>query len=142
MEIIMFITEKVTLKLRSNRPIKSMLTRCYQNYCHQIQKKLSRQKAKTPTRSANKRIDSGDDSETSKIDVAGIVEKIQDSENFTDIEKNILDKSDQLPRILLAGQFAHEHGQNSFTTGDIEGITDQLGMKIIQTNASKCIAKK
>ena len=79
--------------------------------------------------------------EAVKVDVAGIVARIQDADNFADIEKNILNKPAQLPRVLLVSQYADDNGHDSITTGDIEAITDQLGMKITQPNASKCVGK-
>jgi len=78
--------------------------------------------------------------ERSIIDVADIAAKIHDSDKFQQIEKNILNKNHMLPRVLLAFHFAHENGAEFITTGDVEAITDQLRIKIAQSNVSHCIS--
>ncbi len=74
------------------------------------------------------------------IDVAGIVARIHESDEFDNLEKHILNKASQLPRVLLAFKFAHDSGHHTLTTGDVEAITDQLGIKISQANVSHCIS--
>jgi hypothetical protein len=74
------------------------------------------------------------------IDVPTIVKNIHESDSFEQIEQNILNKKSQLGRVLLASYFAHQVGQEHLTTGDIEDITDELGVKIAQSNVSHCIA--
>ena len=99
-----------------------------------------KQKSRQVTSRKRKESTSAEETETVKIDVACVVARIHDADNFTEIEKNILDKSAQLPRILLVCKFAHEYGHDYITTGDIEALTDELGIKIASTNASNCIA--
>jgi hypothetical protein len=82
----------------------------------------------------------GKESDQTSVDVPGVVADIHDADNYADIEKHVLNKRAELPRILLVCHFAHEHGHAWLTTGDIEALTDQLGMKISQANASNCIS--
>jgi hypothetical protein len=96
------------------------------------QRKQARSKAKDVTGERGSKLPS--------IDVPGIVAKIHEADNFGDIEKHILNKSAQLPRILLVCHFAHERGHEWVTTGDIESLTDELGTKISTTNVGHTIS--
>lgn len=74
------------------------------------------------------------------INYAAIANAVHESDKTEDIQKNILNKRNSLGRILTAFHFAHETGNEYLTTGDVEKITDQLGVKISQPNVSHCIA--
>ncbi|MEP1306241.1 MAG: hypothetical protein ABJK11_13900 [Balneola sp.] len=75
------------------------------------------------------------------IDVVKIVNAIYDAENHDIVEEKILKKSNQLNRILMVFAFVnkvYDHN-TSITTGDIENITDQLGVRIKRPNAANKI---
>ena len=81
--------------------------------------------------------DAGSKKEESAVDIPALVEAINESDDHEGIEKHILNTSDQLNRIILCLHFAHEHLDSAYlTTGDIEKITNQLGVKITSQNAS------
>jgi hypothetical protein len=69
-----------------------------------------------------------------------MVEKIHESDSFEKIEQNILNIKGQLERVLLGLYFARDVGHEYLTTGDIEDLTDELGVRIAQSNVSHCIA--
>jgi hypothetical protein len=90
---------------------------------------------------SRKTIDTGSDkSETPSLDVAGIVTHIKDSDDYQTIETNIFDRRDQLARIMMCMHFAKEFCEDAFiTTGQIEAITNQFGVKVGQANAANKI---
>ena len=94
-------------------------------------KKKAHQKIKENT--------SNDSSDNTEIDITGIVSAINDDDSHTMIEENILNKSGQLPRIIMCLHFADDLLAQTLTTGDIQTITDQLGIKISNTNAANTI---
>lgn len=76
------------------------------------------------------------------LDVAGFVANIKDSQIYSKVEKNIIDKRDMLPRIMMCMHFASEFSEDPYlTTGQIEAITDQLSIKIGMANAANKIKK-
>lgn len=80
----------------------------------------------------------------SKTDIVKLVEFIKESDKFPDVDKNILEKSSQLPKILMCVYFAKDCFPNNpyLRTGEIDTITDQLGVRIQITNVSKTITRK
>ncbi len=76
----------------------------------------------------------------SEIDVARIVNAVNDSEDHGNIETHVLNKRGQIGRVLLAFRFAHDCGFEELTTGDVEKITDQLGVKLHVSAVSHCIS--
>ena len=74
------------------------------------------------------------------VDFAAVSNAVHESDKTKNIEQNVLNKRGLLGRILIAFHFAHETGNEYLTTGDVEKITDQLGVKIAQSNVSHCIA--
>jgi len=81
----------------------------------------------------------GEEQETT-VDFAAVANAVHESDKTKDIDQNVLNKRGLLGRILIAFHFAHETGNEYLTTGDVEKITDQLGVKIAQSNVSHCIA--
>ena len=75
----------------------------------------------------------------SKVDYAKITNLVHEFEEYSAVEENILNTNNRLGRILLAFKFAHEAGYPTITTGDVERITDQLGIKISTSNVSHAI---
>jgi hypothetical protein len=83
----------------------------------------------------------GQTEQDTSVNVTEVVARINDSDDYGQIENNILNKSRVLPRVLLAFHFAHENGSDFITTGDVEAITDQLRIKIAKQNVSHCISE-
>lgn len=80
------------------------------------------------------------DRNSTSIDFPAIVEAINDSDEHDSIDKHILSKSAQLPRIIMCLDFAATALDSPYlTTGHIQTITDQLGVKIKSQNAAKTI---
>ena len=78
--------------------------------------------------------------DTNQVDVAAIVDAINDSDDHAEIDKYILSKVGQLPRIIMCLHFAAETLDSpTLTTGNIQTITDQLGIKIGAANAGATI---
>lgn len=72
-----------------------------------------------------------------------IVNKIKNCTENDKIEKNILDKTSQSGRILLPFYICSKYfSTETLTTGDIEKITTELGVKVKQPNVSKTIKKE
>lgn len=99
--------------------------------------------AKRPRRKATTKSDSSDSpQDAAGVDVPAIVEAINDSDEHDDIDKNILSKSAQLPRIIMCLHFAESVLDSpNLTSGDIQTITDQLSVKIKSQNAGTTIKK-
>ena len=94
-----------------------------------------------PTKPAKRKAEKavGKDEERS-VDIPTLVDAINESDNHGKIEENILNKSSRLGRIILCLYYANEVLESPFlTTGDIEKITNQLGIKLSSQNASKAI---
>jgi hypothetical protein len=74
------------------------------------------------------------------LDVPGFVAQIKDSDDYSDLEQNIIDKPAMLPKLLMCMHFAKELSDDPYlTTGQIQAITDQLGIKIHMANVGKAI---
>ncbi len=102
--------------------------------------KPARKTATKKTTSPKKNSSSDDGNGESSVDIISIVNAINDSDKHPVIEAKILKKSTQLNRILLAFYFAHEvNADYNITTGDVEKITHQLGIRIKGNNVSRSI---
>ena len=78
--------------------------------------------------------------EENSVDVPTLVDAINESDKHENIEKNILNKPSQINRIILCLYYASEVlDPPCLTTGDIEKITNQLGVKLSSQNAAKTI---
>ena len=101
--------------------------------------------AKPPQRrSPNRRQSASNstDEDSGQVDVAAIVEAISDSDDYDAIDTHILSKVGQLARIIMCLKFASTTLESpQLTTGNIELITDQLGIKITPQNAGKVIKR-
>lgn len=83
-----------------------------------------------------------DVSAEAELDIAGLVTYIKDSKIYPEVEKNIIDKRGVLPRIMMCMHFASEFSDELYLkTGQVEAITDQLGIKIGMANAANNIKK-
>lgn len=78
----------------------------------------------------------------SGFDAAKVAAAVKSSKFFPTIQKSILNRSNQLNRIMLCFYFVKEvYGPQALTTGDIESITAALGVRIRSTNVSSQIKK-
>jgi hypothetical protein len=99
---------------------------------NQVQKRKQRKNAGADTGTNNQNSEA--------IDIAGVVNFIKDDDQFNDIESNVLDKQNRLPRILMCMYYAAKFQDDAFlTTGQVEKITDQLGVKIKKSNVGSSI---
>ncbi len=71
-----------------------------------------------------------------------IVNLAKTCDEAEDIERQILDRTSQIDRILLPLYLVHEHLANAFelTSGDISKITKDLGVPVSQANASTTLS--
>jgi hypothetical protein len=99
-------------------------------------KSENRQRHSSPPKTAE---DSGDD-ETP--DIAAIVARIKDCDEAEQIEARVLDQKDILNRVLLCLWIVHRDFSPTMglTSGDIEKITEQLGVKVGISNASTTLS--
>jgi len=80
------------------------------------------------------------DEEVVGLDLPGIVAHLKDSDDYVQIEAKILDKRDILNRIMMCMHYAAEFSGDPFlTTGQVEAITNQLGVKVAMANAANKI---
>jgi len=77
-----------------------------------------------------------------ELDVAVLVTAIHEDPNFDSIEKHILEKRSIDARVLLCFEFAHRVGYLQMSTGDVERVTDELGVKIEAPNVAKAIRNR
>jgi hypothetical protein len=75
-------------------------------------------------------------------DLMAIVNHIKSCDEAELIEKNILDKIDQLPRVLLPLYIVYEYMGNmsGLTSGEISKVTTELGIRIMTGNASTTLS--
>lgn len=102
---------------------------------HEEKVKVSKKKTIT------KKIAKGDDPE-GELDLSELVNVAKAADDFELIEKNILDRSSLVDRILLPLYIAHEHvsEHSSLTSGDISKFLSQLGVNIAQPNVAKTLS--
>jgi hypothetical protein len=99
-------------------------------------KKSSRKTpAKKPSRSSSS-------PKPPSVDAARVVNAMKDSDDWDAIEKNILDKRDRLPRVLLPLYAVKTYlkEDQELTSGDVNRITKELGVPVTQPNASKVLS--
>jgi len=79
-------------------------------------------------------------SEAKSIDIPGIINHIKEADDFDIIDSKVLDKQNRLPKIMMCMYHAAKFKHDSYlTTGQVEQITDQLGVKIKTSNVSTAI---
>jgi len=78
----------------------------------------------------------------SSPDLTEIVNLVKNSSEAESIERNILDRTSQVDRTLLPLYIVHEHLSNAFglSSGDINRITTELGVPVLQSNASHTLS--
>lgn len=98
----------------------------------QSRKAAQRKRASTPS---SGRVARSDD------ELLGLVHHIQAIDESTDLGEKVLSQRAQLPRILMCVYYAAKcYADDPYlTTGEIETVTDQLGVRIDSSNASKVL---
>ncbi len=78
----------------------------------------------------------------SSVDAARVVNAMKDSDDWDAIEKNVLDKRDRLPRVLmpLYAVKAYLNEDLELTSGDVHRITKELGVPLSQPAASTVLS--
>jgi hypothetical protein len=76
------------------------------------------------------------------VDLMAIVNYAKSCDEADRIETKILDKTDQLPRVLLPMYIVYEHMGNGhgLTSGQINKVTVQLGVPVKLSNVSTALA--
>lgn len=87
------------------------------------------------TRTAAK---AGTGAESAAPDLSEIVATIKDCDEAEAIEKQVLDRTSQVNRVLLPLYIVHKYFGNAFglTSGDVNRITTDLGVRVSTPNAS------
>lgn len=75
-------------------------------------------------------------------DLSQIVNQVKNCQEAEGIEKNILDRASMVDRVLLPLYVVHEHygNQPGLTSGEIDKITTELGVRVSQPNASRTLS--
>lgn len=112
--------------------IKGLIDDCYEILGTQEKKKA--QKRKVPA--------SGKENESDGDYIIGIVNKIKDFDDFEKLEDKVLNKSQTGPKIIMPYYFCYKFfPETTLTTGDIEKITEEFGVRISHTNVAAKIKK-
>jgi hypothetical protein len=96
-----------------------------------------------PTLSSSPKINiTAEDNNGDELDLMTIVNQIKSCGQAENIEKNILDRPDQLARVLLPMYIVYEHLNNGYglTSGQISKVTIQLSVPVKLPNASKILS--
>ncbi|MEO6014329.1 MAG: hypothetical protein ABIQ30_12210 [Devosia sp.] len=97
-----------------------------------------------PKKRGQSRLPATDGPEMEFVDIPGLVRAIRDCDDAQAIEERILDQRDNLnlvllPIFILNWQIDEQKG---LTSGDVSRVTDQLGVKVLTSNASKMLSGK
>jgi hypothetical protein len=95
-------------------------------------------KARSPSRSQDRSKAKSDE----KPDLNQIVTLVKNCDEAEAIESQILDRTAQVDRTLLALYIVHEHLENAFglTSGEVNKVTRDLGIPIAQPAASRTLS--
>lgn len=96
-------------------------------------------RAPRPKRQSGRKALPEKDEQQDDVDLAYLVAAVKDSDKFDAIEKNVLDKTAQVGRVLLCLYFANKELNASLTTGQIETMTNELGVRIKAQNVHKTL---
>jgi hypothetical protein len=98
----------------------------------------TRQKSKKPYATKSSVIEQAGD----KNYIIQVINKVKNCKESDSIEKNILDKNSAAGKILLPFYICSKYFPTlSLTTGDVEKITAELGVRIDISNVGKAIRK-
>ncbi|OGP25759.1 MAG: hypothetical protein A2X99_05580 [Deltaproteobacteria bacterium GWB2_55_19] len=78
----------------------------------------------------------------SKVDISTLVNTLKSSDEIKLIEKNVLDRSIVIDRVLLPLYILHKDFDDKFplTSGEISKIFSQLGITIFQSNVARTLS--
>ena len=81
--------------------------------------------------------------EKDKFNLMPFVSKMKDDDNYPLVVEKVIDKKAILPRIMMCMYFANKYLDDPYlTTKQIEDITKELGIKIIQSKSGHKINNK
>ena len=97
----------------------------------------------SPTPVTQKSRTAADDETVAEVDLMAIVNYVKSCDEAEQIEKRILDQTDQLARLLLPMYIVYEHMGNAhaLTSGQISKVTVQLGVPVHLSNVSTILGK-
>lgn len=76
----------------------------------------------------------------SEQELHGLVQYIQQHDDITAVDRSILSSSSQLARVLMCLFYGKQHFADPYlTTGEIEFVTNQLGVRIRRSNAGTAL---
>jgi hypothetical protein len=96
---------------------------------------------RTPQKTKKKKRHSSSQISQSKFDVLKIVNTIRDCDEADEIEKNILDKTNELHRVLLPLYILEKYllDETGLTTSEISKVAIKLGVKVSRQNALRAV---
>ena len=78
----------------------------------------------------------------SEEELHGLVQYIRQHDNIDAVDHRVLSSSSQLPRILMCLFYGGQQFDDPYlTTGEVEFVTDQLGVRIKRSNAAQVLKK-
>ncbi len=81
------------------------------------------------------------DKPSEAIDLTALINVAKEAEEFGLIEKNILERSSQVDRILIPLYFAHKHNpETALTSGEISKFLAEFGVNVAQPNVAKTLS--
>ena len=102
----------------------------------------TKESKKSKTRKNTGRNEGMNDVESEAIDIPGIVNYIKGTDDYSNLETNVLDKINVLPKIMMCMYYAAKFKEGThLTTGQVEKITNQLDVTIKVSNVSKNIKR-
>lgn len=104
----------------------------------------SKSKAGRGTRKARKSARPVADGESSSIDLPKLVNALKNSDDYSTLEKAVLDKADTVNRIVLALELYRKvYGESGgMTSGEIARFYDQLNIRIGVPNVSTALSSR
>lgn len=102
----------------------------------------STRRSANPSKARGRVAKSSEGKQDGKPDLNEIVTLAKDCDEAEAIETQILDRTAQVDRTLLALYIVHEYLDNAFglTSGEVKKITTDLGIPISQPNASRTLS--
>lgn len=99
-------------------------------------------KSKTRRRKRTKQTQSSRTQESNAPDLTEIVNLVKNCDEAEDMEKQILDRTSQVNRILLPLYIVYQYLDNAtpLTSGDVSQITSELGVPVQQPNVARTLA--
>ncbi len=107
-----------------------------------VSKPAPRKRSSKHSKARGRRAKSSEGEQHGKPDINEIVTLAKDCDEAEAIETQILDRTAQVDRTLLALYIVHEYLDNAFglTSGEVKKVTTDLGIPISQPNASRTLS--